>query len=152
MKLMALKQPIEVRINHKLYKIDGPFSVITIKNAYEQDFKTDLIRNIPPIPINTQLRIFNIFQNFYGEFFEVTYDGLIYSIDPNDCEFVSMLNINELLTEENQYRIKQHLLNKYKSFNFFYDTPNEYANSLWKEFCELPDTEKKRILNDALLY
>ena len=152
MNLLKLKQPIVININQNIYRIDKPFIVRTIKPALEQDYKTAIILGTEPILEGTELKVFSILDNYYGQFFEVKYNNINYHIDPNDCEFVSMLNINELLTEENQYKIKQHLLNKYKSFNFFNDNPNEYANSLWKEFCELPDTEKKRILNDALLY
>lgn len=147
MNLLKLKQPIAMNINHNIYRIDKPFIVRTIKPALEQDYKTAIILGTEPIPEGTELKVFSILDNFYGQFFEVKYNNINYNIDPKDCEYISMIDIKDCLSESDIKNIKQYLINKYMPLDIYGTNLNEYADRLWNKFLEAPDDIKKEIIS-----
>lgn len=62
--------------------------VETIKETYEQDFKTAIAKGIKPIPKGEKVTVYSVMQNFYGKYLRVFYNGRIYSIDPKDVIYI----------------------------------------------------------------
>ena len=150
MNLMTLKQPIVFTMNGNIYTISGPFLVRTKTVAFEQDYKTAIILGTEPIPESTELKVFSILNNYYGQFFEVKYNNINYHIDPNDCEYISMLDIKDCLSESDIKNIKQYLINKHMPLDIYGTNLNEYADRLWNKFLEAPDDIKKEIISVAI--
>lgn len=150
MNLLKLKQPIVININQNIYRIDKPFIVRTIKPALEQDYKTAIILGTEPIPEGTELKVFSILDNYYGRFFEVKYSNINYYIDPNDCEYISMIDIKDCLSESDIKNIKRYLINNYIPLDIYGTNLNEYADRLWNKFLETPDYIKKEIISVAI--
>ena len=65
---------------------DKPFTVTTVKDVQDEDWKTAIAHNLKPIPAGTELQV-TYYLNFYGEYFKAEYNGHIYYIRPRDCNF-----------------------------------------------------------------
>lgn len=66
-----------------------PFSIVeTIKDTFEEDWKTAIVHHIPYIPKGERLKVVDVLQNLYGTFLEVSYNNRIYSVSPRNCKYI----------------------------------------------------------------
>lgn len=57
----------------------------TVRDTYDED----TIHSHLPIPAETELEVVNCYQNLYGTFIDVVYNGRTYSIKPKHVEVIS---------------------------------------------------------------
>ena len=74
--------------DNKPYLLDDKSVVETVCDAEHGDWKTALAHNIPKIPKGTQLEVKKVWQNFYGVWVEVNYEGRHYDISPRQLKYV----------------------------------------------------------------
>lgn len=81
-----------IQFNNGLYTIHKsmPFKVRTAKETCEEDWKTAIVHEIPPIPANTDLTVKRVFLNLYDRILEVDYNGRSYSISAENCDFIGL--------------------------------------------------------------
>ena len=72
----------------ELYLLDNKSVVETICDAEHGDWKTALAHNIQKIPKGTQLEVNKVWQNFYGVWVEVNYEGRHYDLSPRQLKYV----------------------------------------------------------------
>ena len=82
------KIAITILADDKEYCLKQGFYVRTIREASHGDWKTALVQKIAPIPAGTILKIYDFFQNFYGNWIRVIYNGRHYDISIADLEYV----------------------------------------------------------------
>ncbi len=69
-----------------LWEKDSPSTIIrTVRDTYDED----TIHSHLPIPTGTELEVVNCYQNLYGCFIDVGYNGRTYSIKPKHVEVLS---------------------------------------------------------------
>lgn len=69
-----------------LWEKDSPSTIIrTVRVTYDED----TIHSHLPIPAETELNVVNCYQNLYGTFIDVEYNGRTYSVKPKHVEVVS---------------------------------------------------------------
>lgn len=80
----------ELRFHNGLFAFykEKPFTVRTAKEVHDEDWKTAMAHNIPPIPAETELVIKKTCINYYGIWLMAEYNGNLYYIDPMKCDFV----------------------------------------------------------------
>lgn len=76
------------------------FKVRTIESVEDEDWKTAILQDKKIIPANTELKVLNVINNFYGRWLEVIYNNSLYYINPLKVEYVGII-IKEWL--ENGY-------------------------------------------------
>lgn len=68
---------------------DRPLKVKTIDDTPNENWKDALAHDMKLIPKGTEL-VVEVFENFYGVFLKVEYNGWIYYISPYLCDFISV--------------------------------------------------------------
>lgn len=74
--------------DYEPHLIDDNTVVETTYNVNHGDLATVIARKIPPIPKGTRFKVEKIWQNFYGTWVQVIYDGRIYDIPPTSLKLV----------------------------------------------------------------
>ena len=76
------------------------FKVRTIESVKDEDWKTAITQNKKIIPSNTELKVLNVINNFYGRWLEVIYDNSLYYINPLKVEYAGIIK-KEVLYNDN---------------------------------------------------
>lgn len=74
--------------DNKKYLLDNQCVVETICDAQHGDWKSVLAHDIPPIPKGTELRVCEVWQNFYGKWISVMYNGRVYDLSPSSLKYI----------------------------------------------------------------
>ena len=74
--------------DNNLYYLDSRCVVETVCDAQHGDWKTVAAQGIKPIPKGTQLRVYKVWQNFYGVWIQVFYGGRYYDLHPRSLKYV----------------------------------------------------------------
>lgn len=74
--------------DNNMYYLDDLCVVETVCDAQHGDWKTVVAQGIKPIPKGTQLRVSKVWQNFYGVWIQVFYDGRYYDLYPRSLKYV----------------------------------------------------------------
>lgn len=69
------------------------FTVKTVKDCQDEDWKTAIAQNKPIIPAGTELQVKQVMRNFYGTFIEVEYFGYLYYVNPYNLIYVGSKEI-----------------------------------------------------------
>lgn len=78
--------------DYEPHLIDENSVLETIRDVQHGDVMTAIAQNIPPIPKGTQLKVECIWQNFYGTWAKVIYNGREYDIPPTSLTLVKCEN------------------------------------------------------------
>lgn len=78
--------------DYEPHLIDENSAVRVIRDVQHGDVMTAIAQNIPPIPKGTQLKVECIWQNFYGTWAKVIYNGREYDIPPTSLTLVKCEN------------------------------------------------------------
>lgn len=68
----------------KSYEVIGDVRLKTIKDVFSENWKS----NAPMIPENTVVNLEGIFTNFYGMFFEISYNGRMYDVKGDSVDYL----------------------------------------------------------------
>lgn len=60
----------------------------TTTDVYDADWKTSLVHKKPIIPKDTKVEWIDFFYNCYGVYFQVLYNGEIYSAEPYKFAYI----------------------------------------------------------------
>ncbi len=67
------------------------FKVRTIESVEDEDWKTAILQHKKIIPANTELKVLDVINNFYGKWLEVIYNNSLYYINPLKVEYVGII-------------------------------------------------------------
>ena len=68
-----------------------PFKATVIKDAYDEADFHYFQKAKDPIPAGTKVIIDNWWQNFYGDYFRINYNGADYDVKPSCIKFIEQL-------------------------------------------------------------
>lgn len=87
--IKVYKSPITFSDNEE-YLVAVGSVVKTVTKVHDGDWKTAIVKRHPSIPSDTELIVTDILLNFYGLWIMVTYNGLLYYLNPKDLKYVKM--------------------------------------------------------------
>ena len=79
--------------DNKRYALDAFCAVETVCDAQHEDWKTVIAQDIQPIPKGTQLKVNKVWQNLYGRWVQVLYDGRYYDLCPRNLKYIGRKTI-----------------------------------------------------------
>lgn len=74
----------------KDYLVQEGAIVAPIEDVNDGDWKTRMMHPIPNIPKDTEVRVIEVWTNFYGRWVRVEYDGRKYDIEPRKLRYVRL--------------------------------------------------------------
>lgn len=106
-----------------------------LQELSDEDWKTQMAKGYPNIPKGATVKVISEnYQNYYGIFCEVEYNGRYYYVDPNGIKFLTQDDLRENEEEKIFECIKKILdeRDEYKKKDYTLMSDDDLLDELWK--------------------